>query len=571
VTALTASEPTLPDDPVPVLLVDDQTRNLDTLELTLAFSGCQLVRAQSGEEALLALLNADFAAIVLDIMMPGMNGLELARLIKSRRRTRHIPILFLTAHMIEQKDVLGGYEAGAVDYLTKPINPEILKSKLAVFVDLFRKTRALAKANEALQSEIRVREQAQEALRRVNNELEARVSARTAELTRANEALREADARKDEFLATLAHELRNPLAPVMTALEVLRHEQATSTARGEALQVIGRQVRQMARHIDDLMDISRIGGGKLVLRTERVELAAVVARAVETSRPIIDQRRHRLALSQPQQPVFVQGDLMRLAQVLSNLLNNAAKYTAPGGEIRFVVERHETEAVLHIIDTGVGIETEMLSCIFDLFVQGKQSRDMGGGGLGIGLTLARQLVELHGGRIQALSDGPGTGSEFIVRLPALVEAPEALAEPGDDGRIGRHGNCSLKVLIVDDNEDAADMLDVLLRGHGHQTRVAHGGEEAVSAAADFRPDVVLLDIGLPQMDGLAVARALRKNSWGADIVIVAVTGWGDEADRRRSAQAGFDRHLVKPIDPEELLSWLANLDGSAQPARPVPG
>src|SRR5579871_3354026 len=476
---------------VQILVVDDQTSNLEAIEALLAQSGCRLVRAQSANEALLALLDQDFAAIILDIKMPGMGGLELAELIKQRRRTRHVPILFLTAHMMDERDVLKGYGAGAVDYLTKPIHSDILRSKVAVFVELFRKNRAVAHTNALLRHEVAERERAQEALRRANQELEQRVQERT-------EALQQADRRKDEFLASLAHELRNPLAPIRSAVEVLKHDHAPRPDVDRARAVVVRQVEHMTRLIDDLLDVSRITCDKLILQLSRIELAQAVSTAVETSRPIIAERGHKLWISLPAEPVVLEADPARLSQVLSNLLTNAAKYTAPGGNIRVTAEIEGTDAVIHVVDNGIGIEPDMLAKVFELFMQVDHPFERAAGGLGIGLTLARRLVEMHGGTLLAQSAGAGQGSDFSVRLPLPVRPSEAAPE-ADTTEASL--DVTRKVLVVDDNEDAAEMLAAMLSAWGQEPRVAFDGLRALEVGADFRPQVVLLDIGLPHLDG----------------------------------------------------------------------
>jgi signal transduction histidine kinase len=550
--------PSLPEPPeaglplvdvevVQILVVDDQKSNLEAIEALLTPTGCRLVRAHSANEALLALLDQEFAAIILDIKMPGMGGLELAELIKQRRRTRHVPILFLTAHMIDERDVLKGYGAGAVDYLTKPIHSDILRSKVAVFVELFRKSRAVAHANARLLHEVAERERAQDALRRANQDLEERVQERT-------EALQQADRRKDEFLASLAHELRNPLAPIRSAVEILKFEHASTADANRARAVVVRQVEHMTRLIDDLLDVSRITCDKLILQTSRVELAQVVATAVETSRPIIAARGHTLWVNLPAAPVILDADPARLSQVLSNLLTNAAKYTAPGGNIRVTADVEEGEAVIHVIDNGIGIEPEMLSRVFELFIQGHHPFERPAGGLGIGLTLARRLVEMHGGKLEAHSEGTGLGSRFSVRLALPQGVSGAAAAAGDfDVPLGT----SKRILVVDDNQDAAEMLSVMLRAWDQETCVAHDGLAALDAASSFEPDVVLLDIGLPQLDGYDTARRMRQQPWGRDALLVAVTGWGQESDLERSREAGFDHHLVKPVAPNMLRALLA--------------
>jgi signal transduction histidine kinase/CheY-like chemotaxis protein len=365
----------------------------------------------------------------------------------------------------------------------------------------------------------------------------------------------ETDRRKDEFLATLAHELRNPPAPLHTSVQLLRRQAPPSPALQRATDVIERQVQQLVRLVDDLLDVSRITLDKLELRKERVTLATVVQAAVEASRPLIEQCRHELTVTLPPEPVELDADLTRLAQVFLNLLNNAAKYTEPGGRIRLAAEREGAEVVVKVSDSGMGIAVEMLPRVFDMFTQSDRSLDRSQGGLGIGLTLVKRLVQMHGGSVEARSEGPGKGSEFVVRLPVAV-ATETGAQPEiRDGEPLAPGP-GHRILIVDDNEDAAEMLAELLELTGNDLRKARDGVEAVEVASAFRPDVVLLDIGLPKMNGYEVAQKIREQPWGRDMVLVALTGWGQEEDRRRSREAGFDHHLVKPVEPEALLELL---------------
>ena len=538
------------EEAVPILLVDDQPMNLEALQAMLDKSGCRFVLARSADEALLALLDQEFAAIVLDIRMPGMSGLELAQLIKSRRRTQHVPILFLTAHLMDEQDELIGYRTGAVDYLTKPIKPEILRSKIAVFTDLFRKNRALAQMNDTLQGEIAERERMEDALREANQELERRVEDRTA-------ALREGDRRKDEFLASLAHELRNPLAALHAASEVFRIKLPEGTNLDGPQGVFSRQLRHMTRMVDDLLDVSRITRDKLILQRSRVELAKVIAAAVETSRPMIEQRRHSFTVSVSPEPVLLDADLVRLGQVFSNLLDNAAKYTDPGGRIELATEIEGEQVNIRIGDSGIGIAPDVLPRIFDIFMQGERTPERSRGGLGIGLTLVRRLVELHGGTVQAFSEGNGRGSRFVVSLPIAARAAVAAETAGEGpAAVGQ----SLRILIVEDNRDAAEMLNELLESWGHETRMAFDGPAGVVAADEFRPQAILLDIGLPGMNGYDVARKLRERAWCRNVPIIAVTGWGQEADRQRSAEAGIDHHLLKPVEPAALRTLLAGFD-----------
>jgi PAS domain S-box-containing protein len=374
------------------------------------------------------------------------------------------------------------------------------------------------------------------------------------ERKRAEEALKDADRRKDEFLAMLAHELRNPLTPIRNALHVLQLPSADSGRMSQVRDMMERQVEHLTRLVDDLLDVARIMRGKIELRRTQVDLATVIARAVETAQPGIDAQRQQLTVGLPPEPLFLQGDLVRLAQVFANLLNNASKYTEPGGSIRLTAERQDDAAVVRVRDSGIGMAPEVVPHIFELFMQADRSAARSQGGLGIGLTLVRQLVELHGGSVHAASPGLGQGSEFTVRLPALASAP-ALAEPKP--RAGRAAPArARRILVVDDNEDVADSLALVLRLGGHDVRVAHDGPAALEAAHAYRPEVVLLDIGLPGMTGYEVARRLRQQPPAGLALLIALTGYGQEEDRRRSCEAGFDVHLTKPVDPADLKELL---------------
>jgi PAS domain S-box-containing protein len=375
----------------------------------------------------------------------------------------------------------------------------------------------------------------------------------------AEEALKEADRRKDEFLATLAHELRNPLAPIRNALQILRLKVPPTSELEWAQNIIDQQIQQMIRLIDDLLDVSRITRDKLDLRKETVELAKVVESAIETSRPLIEQNRHQLTVSLPSEPVCVEADEIRLAQVFSNLLNNAAKYTDQGGRIWLDARQQGNEVFVSVRDTGIGIPADKLTHVFEMFAQIDRSLEQTRGGLGIGLTLVRRLVDLHGGSIEAKSEGAGQGSEFIVRLPIVAEdqTPEALPSPGNGQRA--LPTSSLRILVVDDNRSTASSLEVVLRTMGNDIRIAHDGEAALAAAEHFKPNVALLDIGLPKLNGYEVCRRIRREPWGRAMVLIALTGWGREEDRRTAEQAGFDYHMVKPVDPEAVMRFLAGV------------
>jgi PAS domain S-box-containing protein len=671
---------TAPDERINILLVDDEPRNLTVLEALLEDPGYRLVCVASAAQALLALVAEEFALLVLDIHMPDMTGFELAQLVKQRQKTAGVPIIFLTAYYSEDQHVLEGYGSGAVDYLHKPINPTILRSKVAVFAELYRKSRESARANRALLAEVAARRRAQEQLRRLNEGLEERVGERTLALLqreremrsladntpdilarfdrnlryvfvnaaieqasgrlrdeflgrtvremnvpehlcdrweqvlrlviesrqpgslayeyegpggprhyvtrfvpefgasgelesvlgvtqdvtdqkRAEEALRQADRRKDEFLATLAHELRNPLAPIRTGLHLLR----VSSDPAMTLQIremLDRQFSHMVRLIDDLLNVSRITSDKLTLRKEMVTLQSVIDSALEATRPIIEASEHELRTSVPEQVVWISADPTRLAQVIVNLLTNAAKYTPGKGRIDLAAVRTEREVVIQVHDTGLGIPAEMLTEVFEMFTQVNRTLDRAQGGLGIGLALVKRLVALHGGTITAESPGLGGGSTFTLRLPLPATdrcegqtTASCATVPAQGMSTGR------RILVVDDNIDGAESLARLLEIGGHHTRVAHTGAEALEAARPFGPEVVLMDIGLPGMSGYEVARRFREEPDLESAVLVAVTGWGSAENKRESRDAGFDFHLTKPVEVSAIKNILELVAG----------
>ena len=385
---------------------------------------------------------------------------------------------------------------------------------------------------------------------------------------RIEHAVKDADRRKDEFLATLAHELRNPLAPIRNAVQVMRMKASPIPELKWAGDIIDRQVKQMTRLIDDLMDVSRLSLGKVQIQRERVDLAKVIEGAVELNRPLLSQCGHQLTVSLPTQPVSLDADATRLVQIFGNLLNNAAKYTERGGRIDLTVSLSGTEASVSIKDSGIGIPADKLQSVFEIFSQVQGALERSHGGLGIGLSLVKRLAEMHGGNVDAHSDGPGQGSEFIVRLPVLPvkEDPAAdqfrseIAPPA----------LSMRILVVDDNRDAADSLGTMLGMLGIDVRSAYDGEDAVRIAGEFRPSVMLLDIGLPKLNGYQACQAIRQQPWGRHMVIIAVTGWGQEDDKRKARDAGFDHHMVKPVDPRKLIELLNTLPAhEAAPAANV--
>jgi signal transduction histidine kinase len=394
----------------------------------------------------------------------------------------------------------------------------------------------------------RVHRPSEQDLRRLD--LYVRQAADFIERCRIDASLREADHRKDEFLATLAHELRNPLAPIRNALEIIKYAADDGEILEQARDMMERQLAHLVRLVDDLLDVSRITRDKLELRTELVELTSIVQQAVETCRSLVDESRHELHLTLPAEPIWVDADAVRLAQVFSNLLNNACKFTEPGGTIWLSAERQGNDVVVSVKDTGIGISTDKLDRIFAMFEQVDSRLERTRGGLGIGLTLAQRLVALHGGRLSARSAGLGHGSEFFVRLPIIVERSRLIASPLSSSKAA--AATGQRILVVDDNQDAANSLARLLKLNGHVVHAAYDGTEALKKAEVHQPDVILLDIGLPKINGFDVCRSIRRAPWGSNVRIVALTGWGQDQDRRDTRDAGFDHHLVKPVHPQEI-------------------
>ena len=587
-----ASSP-LPREKANILLVDDQPARLLSYEAILGELEQNLVLASSGIEALEKLMKDDFAVILLDVSMPGMDGFETASLIHEHPRFEKTPIIFVTGIHFTDLDRLKGYELGAVDYVYVPVVPKILRGKVAVLVELYLKRRELQKLNRSLETanedlaranDLLRAEKAKE-LQSINDNLAAAnqgleqanrtLQAEMVQRERLERALREADRRKDEFLAVLSHELRNPLAPIMNAVQLLRMRPAADPEVEWSSEVIERQTEILTRLVDDLLDVSRITQGKINLHMAPVDLSTVIERAVETLRPLIDAREHELVLEVPVETLRVQGDATRLAQVVGNLLSNAVKYTEARGRIRLAVERAEGgegepgQVAIRVQDSGAGIPPGMLPRVFDLFTQVDKTLDRSQGGLGIGLAVVQRLIELHGGTVIARSDGEGRGSEFVLTLPLLdpsvvpaaIRAPELPGTPA--WALGR------RVLVADDNVDAAEALAIRLRRAGSEVEVAHDGACAVEIAERFRPTVALLDIGMPKLDGYGAARRIRAQPWGRDVVLIALTGWGQQEVRDRTQQAGFDAHLVKPADFTALLRLLGQLSsrgsGEADP------
>jgi signal transduction histidine kinase/ActR/RegA family two-component response regulator len=450
-------------------------------------------------------------------------------MIRQHPRYQKTAIILISAIHLADMDRVKGYEVGAVDYVPVPVIPEILRAKVSVFVDLFRKTRELEMLNLVL---------------------EERVTERTADLAALAARLQETDRRKDQFLATLAHELRNPLAPIATAAKILQRKASADPDIQLAQRVIDRQSAHLTRLVGDLLDLSRISRNKLELRPERTDLGTVIQAALETSRPVIEQLQHTLNVSLPDTPIYIDADVVRLSQVFTNLLNNGAKFTPPGGDIRLEVEADEDTVAVRIRDTGIGILPEHLPRIHEPFYQLDAPIEKSQGGLGIGLTLVWQLVEMHHGTVTVHSDGLDRGSEFVVRLPRAK--PIVVEQPSATDTKARHSESARRILIVDDNHDSADAAALILQLDGHNVKTVYNGIDALMVAEQFRPHAVLLDIGMPQLNGYEVAQRMRKEPWGSHLMLIAQTGWGQEEDIRQCREAGFDHHFTKPIDFQKL-------------------
>ena len=564
-----------------ILVVDDNKANLIAMEAVLASLGSPVVRAQSGEEALRILLERDFALILLDVQMPFLDGFETARLIRERRRSAHTPIIFVTAHGRDENDVLAAYKLGAVDFLFKPVVGEVLRSKATVFVELHRRTTLLTRQAEQLREhERREHERAlQEERRRWNEEA----------LRRQMQEMAEADRRKDEYLAVLGHELRNPLSAVVTGCDLLRRKFEGMDGLDPSILLtrdrIDRQAQHLRRLVDELLDLTRISSGKIELKMATTTAQDVIEQALVTTCTAIEERGHELVVEVPADPVVLYADPVRLIQSIGNLINNAARYTEEKGTIwvKCEVLPAGDSVRIQVRDNGRGIAPEILPRVFDIFVQeaGRENE----GGLGLGLTIVKRLIELHGGTVTAASDGPGCGSTFTITLridqraaaavlsaakptsaggapasPAHAEPPAEPARP-------------LSVVLVEDNEDIVESMSEFLADLGHTVHTASDGRRGLEMILTEKPDVAIVDVGLPLLDGYQVAAEVRQQMGAAAPRMVAMTGYGQEADRRRARDAGFDRHLVKPAEMSEIIAVLKPKDsaerGSSPPTPPA--
>lgn len=546
-----------------ILIVDDRPENLIAAEAALQGLGAMIVTAQSGEEALKRLLESDYSLVLLDVQMPGMDGYETARFIRARPRTSFVPIIFLTAHEGESKNILRAYELGAVDFMFKPFSPEILRAKAQTLIALQERTEALARLH--VQHELELERQREQAASLANE------TAAKLQLARLNEQLAEADHRKNEFLAILAHELRNPLAP-LRALFDLANQTPDKPLSPRMIEIGDRQLTLLARLVDDLLDISRITANKIELRPETLDLREVVDTAITTSKPRIADRRHTLVPVIPGAPIPVTVDSLRIVQVISNLLNNAARYTQPNGRIEIACGIEDGRAFVSVRDNGIGIPPDLLPTIFDMFVQ-ERVRSDGSGGLGLGLALAKHLVALHGGAITVASGGRGCGSTFRVDLPMADSAtslrPRTRTSDMEPLLLDASAR-TLRIVVVDDNADARELVAHMLESAGHDVVVAHDGPSGLATILEYRPDAALIDIGLPGMTGLDVVRAIKQRCADLPTRLVAFTGYCGADSMARASEAGFHDHLVKPATMEAMLRCLApaQVDDVPPPAAP---
>lgn len=503
-------------EPVYFLLVDDLEENLLSLEALLRRPGLVMLKAKNGSQALEILLERDIALALLDVQMPDMDGFELAELMRGMERTKRVPIMFLTAGTADTSRRFRGYEAGAVDFLQKPLEPDVLRSKANVFFEMRRQQRIIEAHRDQLE---------------------------------------EADRRKDEFIATLAHELRNPLAPIRNGLQILNLAPNAPEA-ASVREMMERQLNHLVRLIDDLLDVSRISQGKIDLRRETVTAQSAVRGAIEACTPLIEANRHILNVDMPQEDIWVSADPTRFSQIISNLLNNAAKYTPDGGKIGLKVRQKDDLVNIAITDNGLGISAEMLPRIFDLFTQVSHHHELSKGGLGIGLSLVKRLVEMHGGIIAVESEGLEKGSSFTVSLPVSAAAVDKMPA---GTTVEKQDRPPLQILVVDDNIPSAQTIGWMLELIGHEPTLAHDGLAAIKIAQEQYPDVVLLDIGLPGMNGYDVCRTLRQDPHFGETVFIAQTGWGQDKDKREAFEAGFDHHLVKPVNMQQFSELLSGI------------
>ncbi len=552
---------------VNILIVDDREENLVALEAVLSDPGYRIVRARSGREALKEVLDQDFALILLDVLMPGVDGYETAVLIRERARSRQTPIIFLTANDWGTQHVFRGYTVGAVDYLVKPVSPDVLRSKVAVFVELFNKQEALRVAQEELESRIveRTRELASANVA-LSAEIEERVRIeqdRVSLLQREQAARLEAEAAnrlKDEFLATLSHELRTPLNAIMGWAHVLGQSTGDRPTVQRAADVIRQNASAQAQMIEDILDVSRIVGGRLVLEAASVELRGVVEEVIESLAPAASAKNIHVE-RRLSDGVHVCGDRERLQQIVWNLVSNALKFTPKGGRVEVELTEADGDAAVRVTDTGIGIPGEFLPFVFDRFRQADSSKSRRHSGLGLGMAIVRHLVELHGGTVSAESEGEGKGATFRLRLPRGGGLPQVTAsaanrtERQDESMAELEHLQGLHILIVEDDTDSRNVLALLLQKLAALVEAVPSAREAVDRVRQRRPDVLVSDIGMPEEDGYSLIRRVRQLPADAakKLPAIALTAYARAQDADAAISAGFDAHLPKPVAPADLI------------------
>jgi len=536
-----------------ILVVNDNPASLlgmtAILEQWAEEIGYQIETARSGEETLRQVLMHEFAVILLDVNMPGMNGFETAEAIHMRTSSASIPIIFITAYLADEIHRLKGYQMGAVDYLFTPIVPQILKAKLSVFVGLSRKNRELKAQTQALNERTND-------LIMTNKRLESAISERNIAEKQSQD--------KDEFLAMLGHELRNPLNAISNAAQLVSQSLTQVGYTSQAHEIILRQSKHLTNIVNDLLDMSRVMAGKVQLSKQVVDLHQFTQDCLNTL--TLTGRADSHTINFNGEEAWIEADPTRLEQMVINLLDNALKYTPAGGTLTIEVVALDNEAVLRVQDSGLGIPAELLPHVFDVFIQGERALDRSQGGLGIGLSLVRKLAQLHGGSVHAASPGSELGSVFTICLPLTVQS--AHKESATDA--GAHEIRPYTILLVDDHEDGRMVMSMLLNSYGNEVIEADSGARGLLMAENLHPDIAVVDIGLPGMDGYEVARRLRANPETADIKLIALTGYGSAADMQRALDAGFDIHLVKPIDGHRLLDAIHNCIASSPYIEQVP-
>jgi signal transduction histidine kinase len=554
-----------------ILIVDDLPEKLLVYRTLLEDLDAQIVEAHSGTEALKRVLEGEFAVILLDVNMPDIDGLETANLVRRHKNGRHTPIIFITSYADEMQTARG-YELGAVDYILSPVIPSVLRTKVRVFVDLYEARAALALSNQEL--ETRVDERTGE-LQKSNERLQAEIAERLrAEAEReallAREQVLRAEAEelsrlKDEFLATMSHELRTPLNAIFGWITLLRTRRLDETTQERALETIERNARAQKRLIEDLLDVSRIVTGKVALELVTVDPRRVVEAALETMHPAAQTKGLKIIPLLDVGAGTVRGDFARLQQVVCNLLSNAIKFTDSGGQIEVCLARRNGEVEISVTDSGQGIKAEFLPLVFDRFRQEDGSISRRHGGLGLGLAIVRHLVELHAGSVEAQSAGEGKGAKFVVRLPLRETAllPRVAEAPSGGGLVSAAMLLGVRLLVVDDDPGARELISGMLEGFGAQVSMAESGQAALSMLLSLRPDVLIADLGMPDMDGYALIQQVRAldPDFGGLTPAVAVTAYASPQDRLRALQAGYQNHVAKPVEAEELAIVIASLAG----------